>query len=158
MKILYPDLVYGAIASSGTFPFSSSLLHHTNVPGSLAVTHAALSNWEYMDVIRLAAPEKCAEHLVNTIKTVDSILTGRKFLIGPLKRLFGLADIKHSDDFASVLEVSFHTSSTITLILMHWFSTLLARGNRSAGYRKSTITRLLSFARRLRSRHSISQS
>jgi len=60
-----------------------------------------------MDVIRLAAPEKCSEHLVNTIKTIDSILTSpsHSFLIKPLKSLFGLGDIEHNDDFMSVLEV-----------------------------------------------------
>ncbi|KAJ7143549.1 serine carboxypeptidase S28-domain-containing protein, partial [Mycena crocata] len=84
MKILYPDLVYGAIASSG-------------------VTHASIVNWEYMEIIRTAADPICSAHLENSIKTIDSILsTGR--LTRPLKALFGLSDLKHDEDFVSVIE------------------------------------------------------
>ncbi|KAL0945264.1 hypothetical protein HGRIS_000775 [Hohenbuehelia grisea] len=84
MKILYPDLVYGAIASSG-------------------VTHAALSNWEYMDIIGRAADQQCMLHLVKSIETIDAILNlGR--LSGPLKRLFGLNGLAHDEDFVSVIE------------------------------------------------------
>ncbi|KAF8139830.1 serine carboxypeptidase S28-domain-containing protein [Boletus edulis] len=62
MKILYPDLVFGAIASSG-------------------VTHAVLSNWEYYEVIREAADPACSAHLENAITTVDTLL---QFPSGPL--------------------------------------------------------------------------
>ncbi|KAI0291929.1 peptidase S28 [Multifurca ochricompacta] len=83
MHILYPDLVFGAIASS-------------------AVTHAVLTNWEYMDVIRLAADPKCSSNLVNSITTIDSLLK-----IGPvrrsLKNLFGLGELESDQDFVSVL-------------------------------------------------------
>ncbi|KAI0247491.1 peptidase S28 [Lactifluus subvellereus] len=83
MRVLYPDLVFGAIASS-------------------AVTHAVLTNWEYMDVIRLAADPKCSSNLVNTITTIDSLL---KFspLRGRLKKLFGLSELESDKDFVSVL-------------------------------------------------------
>ncbi|KAJ7617546.1 serine carboxypeptidase S28-domain-containing protein [Mycena polygramma] len=84
MKILYPDLVYGAIASSG-------------------VTHAAIINWEYFEIIRAAADPVCSGHLENSIKTIDSILASGRFT-GPLKSLFGLSDVRHDDDFVSVLE------------------------------------------------------
>ncbi|KAJ8495194.1 hypothetical protein ONZ45_g12967 [Pleurotus djamor] len=84
MKILYPDLVFGAIASSG-------------------VTHAALSNWQYMDIIRRAADQTCMNHLTKSIEIIDAILTTRVFA-RPLKGLFGLADLKHDVDFVSVLE------------------------------------------------------
>ncbi|KAJ7464832.1 serine carboxypeptidase S28-domain-containing protein [Mycena galericulata] len=84
MKILYPDLVYGAIASS-------------------AVTHASIINWEYMEIIRNAADPICSQHLQNSIKTVDAILSNGR-LKGPLKRLFGLSDLRHDEDFASVIE------------------------------------------------------
>ncbi|KAG5653760.1 hypothetical protein H0H81_010847 [Sphagnurus paluster] len=84
MRILYPELVYGAIASS-------------------AVTHAALSNWEYMEVIRLAADPKCSSHLENSIKTIDQILDHRIF-VGRLKALFGLKDLEHDEDFVALLE------------------------------------------------------
>ncbi|KAF8214964.1 serine carboxypeptidase S28-domain-containing protein [Mycena galopus ATCC 62051] len=83
MKILYPDLVYGAIASSG-------------------VTHAAIINWEYMEIIRNASDPVCSGHLENSIKTIDTLLSNRR-LAGPLKSLFGLSDLRHNDDFASVI-------------------------------------------------------
>ncbi|KAF8170938.1 peptidase S28 [Pholiota molesta] len=86
MKILYPDIVWGAIASS-------------------AVTHAALENWEYMEIIREAADPACSGHLVGSIGTVDDILLGgNKFLKTQLKKLFGLSDLEHDEDFVSVLE------------------------------------------------------
>ncbi|KAK7022095.1 serine carboxypeptidase S28-domain-containing protein [Favolaschia claudopus] len=84
MRVLYPDLVYGAIASS-------------------AVTHAAIINWEYMEIIRNAADPVCSRHLENSIKTIDSILSSGR-LKQPLKALFGLSDLRHDDDFASVIE------------------------------------------------------
>ncbi|KZP11672.1 peptidase S28 [Athelia psychrophila] len=83
MRVLYPDLVFGAIASS-------------------AVTHAALSNWEYMDVIRLAAEPKCAANLVGSIEYIDNILAlSQQGKI--LKGLFGLASLEHDEDFVSLL-------------------------------------------------------
>ncbi|GJE99300.1 peptidase S28 [Phanerochaete sordida] len=90
MKILYPELVYGAIASS-------------------AVTHASLENWEYMEIIRDAADWQCSEHLENAIKAVDAILTrgddpASRTLKDWLKGLFGLKDLEHDEDFASVIE------------------------------------------------------
>ncbi|KIK69784.1 hypothetical protein GYMLUDRAFT_34181 [Collybiopsis luxurians FD-317 M1] len=84
MRILYPDLVYGAIASS-------------------AVTHASILNWEYMDIIRRYADPKCSEHLQNSIKTIDSILDHR-VLAKPLKRLFGVHGLKRDVDFVSLVE------------------------------------------------------
>ncbi|KAH6911475.1 serine carboxypeptidase S28-domain-containing protein [Coprinopsis sp. MPI-PUGE-AT-0042] len=84
MKVLYPELVYGAIASS-------------------AVTHAQLANWEYMTIIRDAADPTCSSRLVNSIATIDSILQRGTFK-RQLKALFGLADLTHDEDFASVLE------------------------------------------------------
>jgi len=83
MRILYPDLVFGAIASS-------------------AVTHAVITSWEYMDVIRLAADPKCSSNLVNSIATIDRLLRIDR-LRGPLKRLFDLGDLESDQDFVSVL-------------------------------------------------------
>ncbi|KAF7298731.1 hypothetical protein MIND_00820600 [Mycena indigotica] len=83
MKILYPDLVYGAIASSG-------------------VTHATLMNWEYMEIIRTYADPVCSGHLENAIKAIDTVITSR--FKRPLKALFGLGELSHDDDFVSVLE------------------------------------------------------
>jgi len=83
MKVLYPDIVFGAIASSG-------------------VTHASIANWEYFDVIRLSADPVCSAHIQNAISTVDSLL-GIGLFKNLVKRLFGLRDLKHDGDFASVL-------------------------------------------------------
>ncbi|KAH9891563.1 peptidase S28 [Cubamyces lactineus] len=84
MRILYPDLVYGAIASSG-------------------VTHASLENWEYMEIIRRAADPTCSRNLQHSIELIDALLDipiTRK----PLKALFGLAGLEHDEDFVSLLE------------------------------------------------------
>ncbi|KAI0695544.1 peptidase S28 [Cytidiella melzeri] len=88
MKVLYPELVFGAIASS-------------------AVTHAAMENWEYMEIIRQAADPKCSAHLENAVGTIDGILAQE----GPigivmknrLKGLFGVAELEHDEDFVSLL-------------------------------------------------------
>ncbi|KAJ3799815.1 serine carboxypeptidase S28-domain-containing protein [Lentinula aff. detonsa] len=86
MRVLYPDLVYGAIASS-------------------AVTHAAIINWEYMDIIRRYADPVCSTHLQESIKTIDSILDHR-VLSTPLKALFGVHGLQHDVDFVSLIEVA----------------------------------------------------
>ncbi|GBE84978.1 Probable extracellular serine [Sparassis crispa] len=84
MKILYPNLVYGAIASSG-------------------VTHASLENWEYMEIIRRAADPQCSLNLEQAIEAIDVILTV-PLLKDALKSLFGLAGLEHDEDFVSLLE------------------------------------------------------
>ena len=68
------------------------------------MTHAVLTNWEYMDVIRLAADPKCSANLVNSITTIDRLLKLRR-LRGPLKKLFGLGGLESDQDFVSVLTV-----------------------------------------------------
>jgi len=83
MRVLYPDLVFGAIASS-------------------AVTHATIDNWEYMDTIRTAAPKECSDRLVSSIARVDNLLV-RPWFRGPLKQLFGLGGLTHDDDFVATL-------------------------------------------------------
>ncbi|KLO14751.1 peptidase S28 [Schizopora paradoxa] len=84
MRVLYPDIVFGAIASSG-------------------VTHASLENWEYMDIIRAAAEPECSQHLVTSIAVIDGLLAVPR-LRGAIKGLFGLAELEHDDDFAGVIE------------------------------------------------------
>lgn len=103
MKILYPELVYGAIASSGR-----CLLHNVGVsPTQLysGVTHATLSVWEYYEVIRKAADPTCSAHIENAIMTIDTLLQ-IPYLKDAVKGLFGLRELEQDDDFASVLEVS----------------------------------------------------
>lgn len=63
-----------------------------------------LTNWEYMDVIRLAADPKCSANLVKSIDTVDSLLK-IGYLRRPLKKLFGLGELESDQDFVSVLTV-----------------------------------------------------
>ncbi|OCH91247.1 peptidase S28 [Obba rivulosa] len=84
MKILYPNLVFGAIASS-------------------AVTHATLENWEYMDIIRRAANPECSHNLEIAIEAIDRTLS-IPVLGGHLKGLFGLAELEHDEDFVSLIE------------------------------------------------------
>jgi hypothetical protein len=68
------------------------------------VTHAALTNWEYMDVIRLAADPKCSSNLVKSIATIDRLLKVG-YLRSSLKKLFGLGGLESDQDFVSVLVV-----------------------------------------------------
>ncbi|KAK1227719.1 Serine carboxypeptidase S28 [Marasmius sp. AFHP31] len=84
MRVLYPELVFGAIASSG-------------------VTHAALSNWEYMDVIRLAANATCSRNLVGSVNRIDAILEQGGSQSKTLKAQFGITTLTHDDDFASLI-------------------------------------------------------
>ncbi|TDL22164.1 peptidase S28 [Rickenella mellea] len=84
MRVLYPELVFGAIASSG-------------------VTHATLANWEYMEIIRNAADPTCSKNLESAIAAIDDMLA-MPLLRNRLKALFGLADLEHDDDFAALLE------------------------------------------------------
>lgn len=69
-----------------------------------AVTHAVLSNWEYYDVIRRAADPRCSAYIVNAIETIDILLEDPN-VKDSVKELFGLKNLKHDDDFASVLGV-----------------------------------------------------
>ncbi|KAG8220180.1 putative extracellular serine carboxypeptidase S28 [Butyriboletus roseoflavus] len=100
MKILYPELVFGAIASSGRCLLHSAVHTLSVIPG---VTHATLSNWEYYEVIRKAADPTCSAHIENAITTIDFLLQ-LPYLKGIVKALFGLQALEHDDDFASVLE------------------------------------------------------
>ena len=86
MKVVYPNLVYGAIASSG-------------------VTYATVDDWQYYDIIRQAADPDCSQHLQRSIHVIDGILLHSPHLRRPLKALLGLAELEHDDDFASLLSV-----------------------------------------------------
>ena len=74
-----------------------------------------------MDVIRKAADPKCSSHLVNSINTIDNILAnGPEFAKKMLKALFGLADLEHEGDFASVLMVSTIIFMTVDPLLISY--------------------------------------
>ncbi|PFH49952.1 hypothetical protein AMATHDRAFT_62072 [Amanita thiersii Skay4041] len=83
MRVLYPDLVYGAIASSG-------------------VTEAILENWEYMEIIRTGADRQCMSHIENSVVMIDEILAEGHFS-QQLKALFGMQNVTHDVDFVSVI-------------------------------------------------------
>lgn len=83
MRVLYPDIVFGAIASSG-------------------VVHATINNWEYMDIIRTAATPICSSLIQSSIAQIDMLIVN-PVSRSPLKALFGLQGIRHDDDFVSVV-------------------------------------------------------
>lgn len=83
MRVLYPELVFGAIASS-------------------AVTHAEIENWEYMDIIRTGGPGRCTDRIKDSIAKVDALLS-RSVTKRGVKVLFGLQGLEYDDDFVSVL-------------------------------------------------------
>ncbi|KAI0762442.1 peptidase S28 [Fomes fomentarius] len=84
MRVLYPDLVYGAISSSG-------------------VTHATVVDWRYFDIIRQYAPADCVAQVVTTIDEVDRLLLGTNETRDAIKKVFGLNGISYDPDFASLL-------------------------------------------------------
>ena len=85
MRVLYPDIVFGAIASSG-------------------VTHATLTDWRYSDIIRQYAPQACVARIEKAIDEVDTLLADNK-TNGAIKAVFGLSGLSYNPDFASLLSV-----------------------------------------------------
>lgn len=91
MRVLYPDVVFGAIASSG-------------------VTFASLKDWQYYDIIRQFAPADCIKQVETTIVEVDELLSSDKTQ-ATIQNVFGLPNVTHVEDFGSVLSVcSYHLS------------------------------------------------
>ena len=86
MRVLYPDLVYGAISSSG-------------------VTHATVVDWRYFDIIRQYAPQDCMAQVVKAIDEVDRLLERSNKTRNAVKALFGLSGLSYDPDFASLLSV-----------------------------------------------------
>ena len=86
MRVLYPDLVFGAISSSG-------------------VVHATLDDWYYFDIIRQYAPADCMTRLVEAIDEVDSYLANNATREA-IKDVFSLGNVTFDADFASALTVS----------------------------------------------------
>ncbi|KAM5542175.1 hypothetical protein V8D89_004048 [Ganoderma adspersum] len=85
MRVLYPDIVFGAIASSG-------------------VTHATVVDWRYPDLIRQYASQTCVARIETAIAEVDSFLASNK-TSAAIKAVFGLGGISYDPDFASLLSV-----------------------------------------------------
>ncbi|EGG03405.1 extracellular serine carboxypeptidase [Melampsora larici-populina 98AG31] len=85
MMKLYPDLIWGSIASS-------------------AVIHAQVDFWQYYEPIRIHAPETCIEPLIIITRSIDRILLSNDSMaIMSLKDLFGLANVTDHRDFVNVL-------------------------------------------------------
>ena len=79
------------------------------------MTHASLNYWEFFDIIRKAADPKCSDDILNSISTIDDILSDSPSFKRQLKNLFGLEDLEHDVDFAALLQVA-----TIFLSLSAW--------------------------------------
>lgn len=102
MRKLYPDITYGAIASSGECP--CNLAPHLVLKSARisAITHATVDYSDYWEAIMRNADPICVEHIASAIKTIDKIID-TPLMFTPLKALFGLKYLKHEDDFASVI-------------------------------------------------------
>ncbi|KAJ7862591.1 peptidase S28 [Mycena olivaceomarginata] len=81
MKVLYPDIVFGSIASSG-------------------VTEAAISNWGYYDIIRRAAPANCSAQFITAVKEVDNLLSNPE-TNSKVKSFFGMPGLTSDADLTS---------------------------------------------------------
>jgi hypothetical protein len=104
MKVVYPDLVYGAIASSGMqIPVSRPV--NILIDILIGVTEALINDWEYFEVIRRAANSECISRLEAAVLQIDSIIAEGKHTQA-LKTLFGLQNITHDVDFVSAISVS----------------------------------------------------
>lgn len=86
LRKLYPDVYWGAIASSG-------------------VTEAIYDYWQYYEAARLFAPGDCATTTQNLTNVIDNILIGKNGTdyVQRLKDVFGLGNVTRSDDFANSL-------------------------------------------------------
>ena len=87
MRVLYPDIVFGSISSSG-------------------VTHATVVDWRYFDIIRQYAPQDCVARIEKTVDEVDALLTRNNSTRNAIKAAFGLSGVSYDPDFASLLTVS----------------------------------------------------
>ncbi|GJE94546.1 peptidase S28 [Phanerochaete sordida] len=83
MKIRYPDLVFGAIASSG-------------------VTYATVVDWQYYDIIRQFAPADCVQQIETTVSDVDNLIENPS-TAHTIKALFGLPNVTHNQDVVSLI-------------------------------------------------------
>ena len=58
-----------------------------------------------MEIIRRAADLKCSGNLQLSIQIIDGLLSSPLSRTA-IKSLFGVADLEHDEDFASLIEVS----------------------------------------------------
>ncbi|KAL2136153.1 hypothetical protein VTI74DRAFT_5206 [Chaetomium olivicolor] len=88
LRKLYPDVYWGAIASSG-------------------VPEAIYDYWQYYEAHRLFAPRDCVVATQKLTHMVDNILIGKKDTeyVQRLKTAFGLGNLTRNDDFAYTISV-----------------------------------------------------
>ena len=86
LRKLYPDVYWGAIASSG-------------------VPEAIYDYWEYYEAARIYAPKDCVAVTQKLTHMVDNILLNKANApyIQRLKTAFGLGNLTRSDDFANTI-------------------------------------------------------
>jgi hypothetical protein len=85
----HPDVVFGAIASSG-------------------VTEAAISSWGYYD-IRRAAPANCSAQFITAVKEVDNLLSNSETNY-KVKSFFGMPGLTLDADLTTFFSVSLRRS------------------------------------------------
>ena len=86
LRIEYPGVFWGGISSSG-------------------VPVAIWDYWEYFEAARIFGPPECVNTTQKVTDVVDRILLdeNKSEYIHELKEVFGLGNLTHNDDFASVL-------------------------------------------------------
>jgi hypothetical protein len=99
MRTQYPDLVWGAIASSGERS-STETMKLTKLIS--AVTHAQVVFPQYYDPIQTYGPEDCISEIQSAVIAIDAVLDMPTPISTILKGLFGLQELEH-DDFADVV-------------------------------------------------------
>lgn len=103
MRVEYPDLVWGAIASSGMSLLCCPQVSFTKHTDTSAVTHAQVNFPEYHDPIQQYGPEDCISALQSAVKTIDTLLDLPHPVPSVLKGMFGLEHLKDDADFAEVI-------------------------------------------------------
>ncbi|KAI1097323.1 peptidase S28 [Jackrogersella minutella] len=86
LRVLYPDVYYGAISSSG-------------------VPEAIWDYWKYFEAATVYGPPACVETTRKLTHIIDNILIGQKGsdYVGKLKAAFGLPNVTYDNDFASAI-------------------------------------------------------
>ncbi|KAK4174195.1 putative serine protease [Triangularia setosa] len=86
LRKLYPDVYWGAIASSG-------------------VPEAIYDYWEYYEAARIYAPKECVEATQKLTHMIDNVLINYTDTRYPqrIKTVFGLGNVTRNDDFANAI-------------------------------------------------------
>lgn len=86
LRKLYPDVYWGAIASSG-------------------VPEAIYDYWEYYEAARIYGPRECIEATQKLTHAIDNVLINHTDTEYPqrVKNIFGLGNITRNDDFANAI-------------------------------------------------------